>query len=461
MARLRHALGVDLGSTSTKVVALSLEDAAPAGTVIGSFATPSDGERLWREVARLLRSALETYGPPEAIGIASMAESGLPLGADDTPLTAVARWDRAGASRRVRALSRPDRERHFLATGVRLQPKTTWSLLDDVLRRGGVRDRFTRWVGVADWLLLRLTGVYGTDATLAGRTGLYPLAPDPVPVFAGELGLRTDQLPPVSPGPHPLRCPGLEAIGYPSGVPVLVAGHDHAVGAWGVGMRAPGHLVDSVGTAEAVTLGATGPVDRVEAFARATSVVRSVAGFEAVLAGSPASGRLVAAWRERHPDEPLPAAFEHPYDDLVAPYPMGRQAPAPDPGATLRSRSGRDPLDLPAQPLLEALAHQARWLAEAVTEMAGDPPERVTLVGAAVLANPAWAALKASLADLPTDVCTAEQPVAQGAALLASVRAGAAPADATLPTRPVAPLPDDAAEAYRRRQAEFVRFVTG
>lgn len=454
-------VGVDVGSTSTKVVLV-----AGAGEVrtVRRAPTPSDPADLIRLVRNGIR-AVSGGVPVAAVGIASMAETGVPLDADDTPIGALLRWDAGRGSTDADALAATfGRGALFAATGVRPAGKTplaTWAWLRRT--RPAVFDRMARWAGVADLVCLALTGRLVTDHTLAGRTMAYRLPPAGADLPAGydadllaAVGMSPSQLPAVD--------PVARATGEPltPGTPVVVAGHDHAVGAWAAGVREPGTVADSVGTAESLIRVLGAPVPRDAVAAQGMSLVRTVDGrHEALVAGSPAAGAmldrfLAARGLDREAALASAAALpDLPTGRLALPYPSGRQCPEPDPAAPLRLPDGDDAEATRA--VLEALSYQSRWMYETQRALADEPRDTgpVTVLGLGRGESDGadlWLRLKAAILPVPLRHVTAAEPVATGAALLAATRAGLLPAP-TLPTEPVGAPDPRHAPAY----AEFLR----
>jgi sugar (pentulose or hexulose) kinase len=275
-----------------------------------------------------------------------------------------------------------------------------------------------RWAGAADLAGYLLTGRLVTDHTLAGRTMAYRLAGAFDPELLAEAGLRVDQLPEVTNDPVGARA------GVRAGTPVLVAGHDHAVGAYACGVREPGDVADSLGTAEAVMTVTAGHPDPVGAARQGMSTVVTVGGrHRALIAGSPSCGAAIDWWlTHEHLD---PTIFDRLGDDptgiLVLPYLAGRQAPDPDPAAHLRvigRHPGHTRAEL-AQALLEGLCLHTRWMLEEQSRLAGAPPAVVRLFGGPVAANPAWVRIRAAVLPAPLRVVAEPEPVAIGAAMLA------------------------------------------
>jgi sugar (pentulose or hexulose) kinase len=431
------SLGIDLGTTNTKVALVALD--APAVRVHALATAPTPEPRdLGAVLATLIREVLAGAAPPDAVGIASMAETGVPLAADGTPIGGWLRWTghRAGAEADALA-NRLGWADLVAATGVRPSakvPLATWAWLRT--HRPEVWDAMSRWAGVADLAAFVLTGRLITDHTLAGRTMAYRLpatAEAPPTAFDGsllaEVGLRPHHLPAVT--SEPVAVTGF--AGLRDGTPVVVAGHDHAVGAYACGVREPGDVADSLGTAEAVLTVVEGEPDPVAAGRAGMSVVVTVGGrYRAVLAGQSSAGAAVEWWLANEAagvtrEELFADLPDGPTGVLVLPYVQGRQTPAPDPAARLRV-VGREPAHgraVLAKALLEGLSLHTRWMLDEQARIAGGAgAPAVFLFGGAVAGNPDWTRIKAQVLPGTLRVVPAAEPVAVGAALLAAVRAG-------------------------------------
>ena len=454
-------LGIDVGTTNTKVALVDVRGAVPRAIRVAAAPTPPPAV-LGATVGGLVREVCAgAEREVAAVGIASMAETGVPLDPDRRPLGDWLRWDGRRAARQAAALARRLGPRElFAATGVRPSakvPLATWLWLREV-----EPDRFramAEWSGAADLLGLRLTGVLGTDHTLAGRTMAYRLGPgDPPPGFdaslLAEVGLTPGQLPRVVPPDQVLG--GLDAAGavltgLRPGTPVVVAGHDHQVGAWAAGVRGPGEAADSLGTAEALIRVVDAAPDPAEVAAAGMSLVRTVSGSTlALVAGASAAGGLIAWWRQRErvDDAVLEAAaaLPGPAGPVVLPYPAGRQSPVPDPGAVLRVPDEGD-LVTRTRAVLDALCLQARWMADVQSALTGGPATRTVVLGGSAV--PAWLSVKQRVGPHPMQVLRAAEPVATGAAVLAARRAGLAD-PAGLAVEPVAVPADTYAGALDR-----------
>lgn len=449
------SLGIDVGSTNLKALLYELGGHPRMGGDSGvrhvlaaaSTPTPGSGAELVDGVLGLVRQVVARAGrAPDCVGVASMAETGVPLDAQDCPLGDLVRWDgRRGSQDADRLAEALGADALFAATGVRPSakaPLAVWAHL-----RRTAPDRWAalhRWAGAGDLVVLALTGRLATDHTLAGRTAAYrlpALGHGLEPRFDTDLlvavGLRPEQLPDVVlPGELAGRVQPPGAAGLRPGTPVVVAGHDHAVGAWAVGVRQPGQVADSVGTAEAVIRVVDARPDPRCVRTAGMSLVRTVAGtHDALVAGSPSAGAMLPWWSERFaPGRDAGALLSElnrdrdPTGLFVLPYLSGRQSPHPAPAATARlvgEPAGRSLRDL-AGALLDGLSLHARWMIIEQARLAGHDPGvgAVVALGSPVRSDSPWLWTKAAVGPAPVRAVLVPEPVAEGAALLAAVRAG-------------------------------------
>lgn len=457
-------LGLDVGTTNVKAVLVawgtppgtisattaSGTAAAPEARVLATASRPTPGTLagLSYVVADALVACLAAAPDhrPDAVAISSMAETGAPVGPDGAALSQLVSWSDTRAAATLPELAAVvDAEDLYARTGASLGPKPPLAKWFWFARRQPELWASARWVGVADFLTHALTGRYATDHTLAGRTAAYALGAAGFDAdLAALTGLTLDRLPDVLAPRETVGhvLPGALGGALPAGIPVFVAGHDHAVGAHAVGVRAPGQVADSLGTSEAIyaVVAPTLRGDRPRRRAEGMSVVATVSGDQhAVIAGSPAAGGLVAWWcQAMRPGTSPDALFADldpsaPADAVVLPYLRGRQAPRPDPraGLELRGLRGEHTQGTVAEALLRGLVLQARWMTEVACD--GTPSQTVVLGGPT--RNLAWLTRKAELSPWTTRRALDADAVALGAALIAAENLGLAPAP--LSTAPV------------------------
>jgi sugar (pentulose or hexulose) kinase len=261
MSRPATLVGIDVGSTRVKAVAVDLTGrelaAAAAETpwVVHGHTIEMDATALLRTVRTVITRAVDELDGDRVIGlgVTSVGESGVLLDRNGEPAAPVIAWyDQRGDIELV-AKKLPDL---VARTGVRFDPVATIFKLPELLRRGGG----VRWLNLAEWVVHALGGEQVAEMSLAGRTGLCDLHtgtwwPDALDL----LGVDDTFLP-----GEPRF--GIDGAGRASFAPIAgahlaVAGHDHQVAAYVAGAIAPGCLFESLGTADALTLTVPASVD--------------------------------------------------------------------------------------------------------------------------------------------------------------------------------------------------------
>ncbi|HEX7297851.1 MAG TPA: FGGY family carbohydrate kinase [Solirubrobacteraceae bacterium] len=286
-------LGIDVGTSACKAAVVDLDGAELAH---GQTPTPWDPvptgaqiepEALFQAAVAAAREALD--GAPEdgrviALGVTSMAEAGVLLGRDGRALHPGVAWydERGGAEAEAIARELDD---FVERTGLPATPLCSLAKLRHLGTQGAAR-----WLNVAEWVVHRLGGRQVTELSLASRTGLLDL--DSMSPYDAALAFA--DLPPDLLGERVLggtdagRSDGAALPGT-EGAVLTVAGHDHLVAGVGVGVVAPGDVLDSCGTAEALVRVVAPPLDgaaRRRAVEGGASVGWHVApGRQALLAG--------------------------------------------------------------------------------------------------------------------------------------------------------------------------------
>jgi sugar (pentulose or hexulose) kinase len=302
------ALGIDIGTSRVKVVLASQSggrwgpQSQVAAVSSGRYRTGSpvgelDPSDVWQTVSRTIRRVTRRLKPGSVVvvGVAGMAEAGCLLAAEDAvPCSPVRLWyDRRG-SRQADAMRRrfgPELSgaAGIPITGVRSVAKWRWF----VDHGADVR---SRWCGVPEWAMLRLTGCWLTEPSLATRTGVFsPQAND----YSAELlrlaGAHQGVFPPVfcvGEGARPILPDVADALSLSRRTPVIVAGHDDVVAAVGCGGRI-GELVDSSGTAEALIQLCEARPDMHRAVAAGLAVTRAPGGHWAIVGGVGMTGSAI------------------------------------------------------------------------------------------------------------------------------------------------------------------------
>jgi sugar (pentulose or hexulose) kinase len=254
-------VGIDVGTTSAKAAVLDdsgrelANGRAPVpwtSVLTGAEIDPSE-----LVAAAVLAAQRALSGAPPArvvgVGVASMAETGVPLDRRGHPVARSIAWhDSRGAEQAERLAATIGAERFVRHTGLRIGPLATIAKYTWMRENWPQTAAAVRWLSVGEWIVRQLGGEEVAELSLASRTGWYDLhlrswwgealefagAPAgllPEPQLAGTMAGR------VSTG----------SLARADGAALAVAGHDHLSAARGAGATGEGDTLDSCGTAEA------------------------------------------------------------------------------------------------------------------------------------------------------------------------------------------------------------------
>ena len=443
-------LGLDIGTTHCKA---GLFD--PEGRLIGLASRQTavkrdadgsawfDPEEIWENTASAARQVIEESGAPRlgAVGIASMAESGLFIDPDSGSLrSAMIPWfDPAATPQAERLRAAGDPQERFRRAGIRPNFKCSLAKILWMRGREGSLPAGAVWLSAADYIALRLTGCIATDASLAGRTYAFHLENrEWDDEWLGQLGLGTGLFPPLLPSGAPLGevLPGPgELSGLAHGIPVAICGHDHVVAAFAAGAVEPGSVFNSMGTAEAL-VGALPerPLGEKEYRSGLVYGPHVVPKRNYWMGGLSASGGSVE-WLRGLLGEPalnydqlqalLEKAAPGPTGILYFPYLSGSGSPHTDlhvRAAFVGLSTGHGRGDL-LKALLEGTAYEVEFIRRAAEAGTGIAIERLKVSGGSTR-NRAWMQIKADVSGCRLEVPAMPEATLLGAALLAGVGVG-------------------------------------
>ncbi len=451
--------GVDAGTSRIRAIVFDARD----GRVVAEGAAPTptrhpgpglgehDAEELWLAAAAALRAAMAGVDRParvRSVAVGSMGEAGVLLDRAGRPLAPVLAWydgrpggELAGLERRV------GREALHRVTG--LCPDPTFTLLKLLWLRAELPEAFaaaTSWLGVSGWIAWRLCGARATDASLASRTMLLDIAAGR---WSGELlaeaGLPASMMGEMAPAGSRLGRvlpEAAAATGLPEGCVVGVGAHDHVCGLLALGADEPGVLLDSIGTAEALTLVVPAPSRSAELLSAGVNQGRVEAGGAAsalfyLFSGLPTCSASVEWFRSLWPDgvdhatliaeaEAVPPGER---EVLFLPQLRLGSPPFPDPVARgaflgLSDRASRGAM---FRAVLEGLALDAANQLGLLRAHAGEAGvARVVATGGGTR-NRLLMRLKASLYGAPAEAAEMPETTCLGAALLGGLAAGVFP----------------------------------
>jgi gluconokinase len=261
-------LGVDIGTTSTKVVGFD-----PSGQPWGSHSAgypldePEPGQAV-QDPDRILRAVIAAITAAAAevaergasvagLSFSTAMHSLIALDARGRPLTGSITWADNRASEQAERLRSDDLglELHR-RTGTPIHPMSPLTkLLWFRERAPGVAAAARHWAGIKEYVLAHLTGEYVTDHSVASATGLMSLSKLDWDAEALRLAsVEPDQLPRLVPTRQILRLTAAAAaeLRLDPATPLVVGATDGPLANLGLGAVLPGVAACSIGTSGAL-----------------------------------------------------------------------------------------------------------------------------------------------------------------------------------------------------------------
>jgi gluconokinase len=447
-------LGIDLGTTATKVVAAG-RDGRIHGLAERRYPLDTDAQgdatQDADQVLAAARAALAECAAGRdvvALSFSAAMHTLLPLDAAGRPLGPALSWADRRAADVARAWRRDGRAVDLhRATGTPVHPmsplvKLAWFAEHEPDLRA------RHWVGVKDYVLAALTGRLVTDHSCASGTGLMNIHTMAWHEPSLELAhVKADQLPELLAPTEVLALAG-------TGLPVVAGAGDGPLANLGTGAIRPGMAALSLGTSGALRAirDTPGVDDRGRTFCYALADGLWVVG------GAISNGGIVGAWAADCFDQPVgdllaEADKADPAGLIALPYLLGERAPWWDPDLTavligLRREHGRAAI---TRAMVDGVGQQLALVASALTDV--DLTEIRATGGA--FRSPIWGRVIASALNRPLS-STADEGSGLGAALLGWHAIGELPsladaADLITPTDTIHPDPALAARLAEQR----------
>ena len=446
-------LGIDAGTSRVRALVFTPDgEALSEGSRAAPTRTPNprwaeqDAEAIWQACATAIRDAVAPIDRPERIrglAISSVGEAFVPLDAAGTPTYPVIAWyDHRSAENVRRLFERIDRDTLFDITGLAADPTFTLSKL--LWLKANAPDalgRTRRILNITHYLTWRLTGIETADLTQASRSLALDLHGQ---AWAGDLIQEAGLDPALFAELRPLgerlgnvRPDVAAALGLSPDCMVGVGGHDHILGALAANALSPGTMLNSLGTAEAVTLAMPhSSRDRKLGRRGFSQGVAEVDGrtIAYVFGGFQTSGASIEWFRALFAadighDALITEAETAPPGAggaMFVPDLRGRLLPIPDPqsrGAWLGLTADHDRPAL-YRAVLEGLAFEARQSLDGLDGIDGIPAiEAIRAIGGNTQ-NALLMRIKASVYQMPITATVMPEATALGAALLGGVAAG-------------------------------------
>jgi xylulokinase len=258
-------VGLDIGTTHTKVLALEVE----SGETVALESAPTpierspDGEaheaaEVLDVVVELIARVVRAVGDADGIAAlcaASVGEEVVLLDEAGRPVGETIAWyDRRGFEEAAAFAAGPGGE---LALSRRWPPDPTFSLFKLMWSRDHRADEYTAattWTDLGDYVLAGLGADVVMDWTHASRAGAFDLGRrnwDRESIEAAGLDIAFPSLVPSGTVVGAVAAEVAERTGLPAGVRIVTGGHDHLCAAYGAGVRTGAELFLSAGTSEA------------------------------------------------------------------------------------------------------------------------------------------------------------------------------------------------------------------
>ncbi|CAN5894133.1 gluconokinase [soil metagenome] len=431
-------IGVDVGTTATKVVAYRYDGTAvadatrdyPLHTPHPAWAEQDPDQVVDAALDALAEVAAAADSTVTAIGLSTVMHSLIGLDGDGRPLTPMVTYADSRAWPQALRLRRDHGLDLYHATGTPIHPmaplaKLTWfgEEQPDLTRR--VR----RWVSIKEYLLARLCDSDVVDHSVASATGLWNLhtldwhrhALDAAGVDADQLGRPV----PTTTLLDHLLPSAAEQLGLPTDTRVVVGASDGVLANLGVGAVEPGVAALTIGTSGAIRVTAHEP--RTDPDMRTFCYALTEQHW--VLGGAISNGGLVPQWingllggGDDYADLTAAAADVPAGSDgvLMLPYLTAERAPQWSPlrGGVLFGLGvdhGRGHI---ARAALEGVALQLRLVADALRETTDRDFDTVRVTGGFVSSD-LWLQIVADVLGTDLQVPETAEGAAWGAAMLA------------------------------------------
>ena len=435
-------IGLDVGTGGARAVAVdeSGEIVAEASSEYPLHSprpgwTEQDPDDWWEGAKKVIKKvATETREQVAGIGLTGQMHGSVFLDSSDEVIRPALLWNDQRTHRQCEEITRKVGEERLISisgnpalTGFQA-PKILWLREEEPDNFG----RVSRVLLPKDYVRLRLTGEYATDASDAAGTLLLDMrARDWSGEILDHLEIPHEWMPEVYEGPEStgaLRKSVAEELGLPQGIHVAAGGGDNAAAAVGTGIVGPGLVNSSVGTSGVLFAHAgefePDPSGRLHAFCHA------VPGAYHLMGVTLSAGGSLSWWRETlggDYDELVEAASGvRPGSEglLFLPYLSGERTPHLDPKARgaffgLTARHGVEHM---TRAVMEGVIFSLRDSLEIMRGL-DVPVEDVRATGGGARSK-LWRQLQADIYGTPIRRTVADEGPAYGAALLAGAASG-------------------------------------
>lgn len=440
-------LGVDVGTTHTKVLALDVASGATLALESASTPVRQDASGEAHRPADVLAAVIELIGPvtaslhdPSAVRalcVASVGEEVVMLDDSDRAIgDAIAWYDPRGFDEAAAFL---EGDGGRVALSRRWRPDPTFSVFKLLWTRGHLPHEYaaaSAWTDLGDYVLSGLGGDVVMDWSHASRAGAFDLATrawDAETIEVAGLGLAFPRLVPSMSVIGEVRGEIAASTGLPAGVALVTGGHDHLCAAYGAGVRSSAELFLSAGTSEAHLALLEAPLEGEAATRIDQGCFVDARSYYAHI--NIHSGHFFQGWRR----------LLYGDTDDEAMYAEIETAPSGAGGATFeltddlrRGRLDNVPYDAGREVLMRAVLEGLASRSAAIVnelEAASGSPYRLILAAGHPTRVPIWKQLRLAAYGRPMAAVDEPESAAFGAAVMAAQAVGIPGADALVARR--------------------------
>ena len=261
-------LGMDLGTTNTKVLAIDENGKQIAIASNETIWHTKPGGRVEAHPEEIFRTCLQTiYDVIEkvksqssdvrvkAFAIAGLAESGVIVDGQGMALSNPVAWFDARGEEEMNALGEEFKKGWQEKTGLVFKAEASLSTLLSLQKEGfDFKKKGIVWLNLQEYIAYRLTGTMASEPTLSSRTAMYDQSTCAMWQGAKDvLGVDDSFVPEErSAGDSWGTIESHDFMNELHGAVVTIAGHDHPVGALGAGATEQDQIFNSTGTSDAV-----------------------------------------------------------------------------------------------------------------------------------------------------------------------------------------------------------------
>jgi len=274
---MRYIIGIDIGTTNTKAVALT-DQGEVLGSTDASYPVFSDAsgrheldpDDLLNAFLSVLQAILQKTRDPAMEGLVGISfscamHSLIAVDGQGHPLTRAITWADLRSEAAAAALKASEAGRRvYRQTGTPIHPMSPLSKLIWLKEKEPVVfGRAARFISIKEYIWWRLFGQYEVDHSIASATGLLDIYTlDWYPESLALAGIGPRQLSAPVPCTHirtDLVREYRDRLGLPEGLPFIIGGSDGCLANLGSGALLPGETALTIGTSGAVRMTAARP----------------------------------------------------------------------------------------------------------------------------------------------------------------------------------------------------------